>query len=199
MNVPRPDKSTVSLAACPCAADKVHGSFHTGLPLSLVKGSGIKLGINISDFGCRPHKITVVIIIVYRKFRLRLIQPEHLDSVIIVIFLAKLPYIIPRPGIGSVKKGIFPFKTHGNLHAAFIFNQQAVFAHFFIVFACQVNLRPDGYHQLHPVFPKLVNHRFGIREIRFIEPEIPAFGPMVKIHHNHVHRNPSFMVFPGDL
>ena len=196
VDIARPHKSPVPLASRPGAAKKVHRRFHPGCDLAVVKGLRIKLRIDISHLGHRPHEIPVIVVVIGGELRLRLIQPEYLDSIIVVVFLAEFPHVIPGFRIGGVIEGVLPLKPHGDLHAPLVLDQETFLAHLLIILTGQIDLRPDGNHELHPVFLELVHHGFRIREIRRVKPEIAAFWPVIKVHHDHIHRNSSPVVFP---
>ena len=52
---------------------------------------GIKLWINVGDLKSCSHVVSVIIIIVYGKVRLSIVKPEHVDTVVVVVFLAFFP------------------------------------------------------------------------------------------------------------
>ena len=102
INVSGPHQRAVFLRSRPGAAKQIHD---IGLPLlrhSLIGHAGIFPRIDIPDLQICTLEIPIMLILVSCEFRLRLIQPENPDSLLIIVFFDFLPHIVPRVRTGDI-------------------------------------------------------------------------------------------------
>ena len=189
MDIPGPDKGSVTLASRPCAAHQADCLFFPCTAQPFIKCPCEKLGIQISHLCLGSHAATVIIIIINGKARLRFIQPEKAYSFFVIILSAFFPKIIPGIRIGHIGKGTVFIKKLGQINTFFRLNQKSLLLHFFIIFTGTGHLRPYRYHQLHAHFLKRTHHAFRIREKFLVKTEISHSGPMKKVTHNNIQRD----------
>ena len=196
MDVSAPDQSAVALAARPGAAQQAYHTVLSRRLQALIKGSGVGLGIDISHLSRRPLEIAVIVKIISGKLRLRLVQPEDPDALVIIILSALVPDVFPGAGIGGVEEGAVSVVEHGHIHALVRLHQKALLLHLLIVLAAKIHLRPYGNHQLHAHFLQFLRHGLRIREKLLVEAVIAHSGPVEKVADDHVHRDASSLILP---
>ncbi len=143
--------------------------------------------------------ITVICKIIGGKLRLRLIQPEGADAQICIILPAFLPHVLPCARVGGIHEHIVAVEDHLHVHAGIAFYQKSLLLHLLVILTAPVHLRPDGYHHPDTHILYLPDHRRRIREIFLVKTPVTAPGPMVVIDHQHIYRNLTLLVFPGNL
>ena len=93
IDVSGPYERTISLTACPCAPKQIDDILLPFRFHSFVSHPRILLRVNIAYLKIRATQVAILFILIPGKFRLRLIQPEDADSILIIILLNLVPYI----------------------------------------------------------------------------------------------------------
>ena len=76
---------------------------------ALIKSLCVCAGENIAYLYIRSQMVSIIIKIIYFIFRFRLIQPEYLYSLVIIIFLSFFPNVLPSFRIRRIKNaGYYP-------------------------------------------------------------------------------------------
>ena len=149
MDITRPNKCTIALAASPCTADKIYNCFFTLLLQTFIESTRKILRVNISNLDIRSKIVAIVVVIIAKIFRFSLIQPEYADTLIIIVLTALIPYIAACSRIGRIKENTLTAKTHTNFNTVFCFNEESFLLHFCKIFTLSVNRRPYRNHKLH--------------------------------------------------
>ena len=93
INIPGPHQCSVPLAAGPGTAEKVQDILLSFFLHSLVSHPGVLSWIDISHFHICSPEIPVMGELIAGELRFRLVQPENMDTFLIIIFLDLAPYI----------------------------------------------------------------------------------------------------------
>ena len=197
VNIARPQHRAVLLAAHPGGTDEIADIRLPGGALPLVKGAGMTDGIEIARAQIGADVIAKVIEIVFCVLGLRLVQPEHIDAALVIIFAALFPQIGARLGIGRVVNVRIPQKIKA-LTAALGTHQQPALGHFGIIFALFVDGRPYRDHTARAVRLQLAHHGGGIRPILRVELPVALPRPMEKVDHDDIQRNAAAVIFARD-
>ena len=199
VDVAAPHQRAVPLAAGPGTAHQVDDVLLALGLHTVIEQAGVHLGIDIAYLQVGADFVAVVVKLIHPIFRLGFIQPEQAHAVIIVVLFALFPHKFPGFGVGGVQKQAVAAKLHRDLHAVLGLDQHTLFLHFLEVLAAQVDLRPDGDHQLDPHFLQLLAHGLGIGEEFFVKAEVAHARPVEEVDDDYVNGKLALFVFPGDL
>ena len=199
MNVSGPYECAILLAAGPCAAQKVHDILLTLFLHAVEKRLRVHHRIYISDLYIRSQVIAIVFKIINRVLRLRLIQPENLNTLVVVIFLDLLPYVLTCLRIGRIELDRVAHIGVVDPHTLFHAGQQSLCLHLVKVLALVVYHRPYRYHQLNAHLLELCNHCIRIRPVGRIKSPVALLRPVEEIDHDHIDRNTTTMIFSCHL
>ena len=199
VDITRPDKRTVFLAAGPCTPQKIYDVFLALCPHPLEKGLRIHHRVHIADLHIRPQMITVILKIIHTVFRLRLIQPEDFHALVIIVLLRLAPDILSGLRIGRIILNGIPHIDIVDPHTLFHPGEQALRLHLLEILTLIIHHRPDGNHQLDAHLLQLCDHGIRIRPVGLVKTPVTLLRPVEEIHHDHIHRNTSSLVFPRHL
>ena len=192
-DIPGPDHITIFLGACPCTAQQIYNRL-SKLTHLIIEYTAVHLGIHIADFQCRSITIAIVFKVINTVIRLRIIQPEGINSVVVVILLAYFPYIFSCFGIEGIDLHAIPLIVVGLCSTALCPDQQSFFHHRFKILALTVNRRPYGYDNLDPHRVQFIHHCLGVRPVFFVKFPITLQRPMEKVNHDLIDLNAFLLV-----
>ncbi len=184
MDISRPDKCTVTLAAGPGTADKINDIFLSFCGHAVKKGLRIHDGIDIACLQCRSGMITVIVKFIFGILRLCLIKPEYLDPLVVVIFLHDLPEMIARARMSRIIEHCIAHPVHHNRIPSVETHEIPFSSHLGKVLRGLVHCRPNGYHQLNPHLPEFLHHCFRVRPVIGIKFPISLLRPMEEVNDN---------------
>ena len=176
-NVPRPQYDSIPLGAQPCASDQVAHFLTLGFQ-AVVKCLCKPHAIDIADLLPVSKVHADIVVIIGPHLRLRLIQPEGTDSIVIVIFLSPGPekFLGSRMGGIHISLGTKEHKYH--VHSPLSPENVIMLSHICIIFTPWVYGRPDGHHQFDAHGLQLTDHGLGIRPFLRIKLPFSLHGPM---------------------
>ena len=134
--------------------------------------------------------------IVAAELRLRAVQPEGVDAVRHVVFVAEIPHEHACFWIESIDVCTVALELERLARAALRPNQQVSVNHCVKVFAFAIDRRPDGYHHLDAQAVQFIDHRPRIWPIFFIKLPFTLPRPMEEVDDDLVNMNTEIMVFP---
>ncbi len=105
-NITGPYKCAIPLTSRPRTANQVD---NVGLPFclhTLIEGTAVFSRVHIAYLHARSQMITVDVMIIDAKFRLRFIEPKDFNPFVIIILFYFAPKEFSRLRIGRVKYGI---------------------------------------------------------------------------------------------
>ena len=131
--------------------------------------------------------------------RLRLVQPEHVDAVAIVIFFYFVPDELPGLRIGGIIDHCIPLEVEALYGAPLSPHHQPSLVHFTEIHALPVHGGPYGDHAAHAHLFQFVHHSLRVGPVLRVEVPIPLPDPMEKVYHDDIQGNPAPLIFPGHL
>ena len=197
IDIARPHQCTILLASCPRAAKKIEDVLLPFFRHAFVSHPCIIFREDVAHLQIRADEVTIVFKLIPGEFRLGLIQPENLNTVLIIILFYLTPHILAGIRVGRIEDaGVAQLSE---TLAVFRAGKIAQLTHLLVILALAVHGRPHRNHQLHTHLVELAHHGCGIRPILGIKFPVAFMRPVEEVCHDHIERNASLLIFACDL
>ena len=182
------------LAARPCAAHQAQDVLLSLRLQAFIEAFRISHRIHVAALQRRSRIVSVIVKIIRAVFRLRLIQPEAADTLLIIIFLTFLPHKFLCARMGRIVEDCISHPRHVVLIAAVRIDQIAHLTHGTEILAALIDGRPDRDNRLDSHLFQLFYHCFRIRPVSRLKLEVALSGPVEEIDDDGIHRQASSLV-----
>ena len=131
--------------------------------------------------------------------RLRLIQPEIMNSLVIIILLHFIPHKGTCLRMRHIDKSLLTVELKHAILPILRPDQHVSVIHLPIILTLGIDGRPDRYHRLHSHFLQLPAHAFRVRPVLRIEFPLPLLRPMEEVNDDSRNGHTSFFILPHHL
>ena len=197
-HVAAPQNIAVLLTSSPAAAQQIH---HLPVPQILhlvIENAAVHLRIQVTAGECRSLAVAIVFKIIDAVVRLGVVEPECVDSQIVIILFADIPDILSRLRIERINLDAVSLIVVRLRRAALRADQQSLLHHGRKILALPVDTRPHGNHDLDSHRVQLVDHRFRIRPVRLVEFPVSLHRPMEEVDDDLIDFDAFLLILAGD-
>ena len=198
-DIPVPHRRTVFLAAGICRPGQGNNLLLSLLPQTVIKHFYIIIRIKHGCLGAVSQVKMQMTELLRMHLRLRLVQPEIPDPLVIVVLLYPVPHKGSGIRIHGINKGLLAVKIKGAVLTVFCPHQHIGLAHSPVIFAFGIDGGPDGHNGLDSHFLQLLAHGRRVRPIFRVKLPLALLRPVEIVDDNGGDGNSSALVLPGHL